>query len=388
MTSSEANPPPSKPQDTPATDYKGDWRYGAVAFVCFASLNVALNYFNAWALRKSMPDGTPSFPGFDFPFFYTMWHMMLGSLAALLLLATVTPPKVGGMPSFRQLYEYADALVPIAVCSVLSIGLNNFALTLVSLFINQVIKACGPLTTCGFEYLIAKTRYSAGVIVSVLLIVAGGIMACTHQILTSKGKEEEQLVAGILLCVIALLAASLKPVIAMLVMGDHSKSTLIKPRPKLSPQQALFYDCSLAFVMMLIVWLCLPERAQSVAYLGSDKAGVGVLVVALGASMGFLFNLSVYYFVLTTSALTSQVGANAVKIGIITGSAASMGITDPVSITGIVLEDLAIVAYVYFNYTEREKAKADDEHASGSSSKSDSSSARAPPDEKTALNPK
>ena len=115
-----------------------DWKAQALAFAVFASGNIGLNYFNSWALKKTNPDGSLASPGFVFPVFYTMWHMLVGSIASLVLLCTFTPPKEGGMPSFGQLWQYADALIPIAICTTLNVALNNVSLTIVSLFVNQV----------------------------------------------------------------------------------------------------------------------------------------------------------------------------------------------------------------------------------------------------------
>ena len=67
------------------------WRT-AVATFSFIFMNILLNIFNSWALRRS------SWPDFEFPVFYTMSHMIVTALAALLLLAYVTPAATG-MPT-------------------------------------------------------------------------------------------------------------------------------------------------------------------------------------------------------------------------------------------------------------------------------------------------
>ena len=83
--------------------------------------------------------------------------------------------------------------------------------------------------------------------------------------------------------------------------------------PKLHPTVVLFYDTGLSFCIMFVYWVCSYERANSVSYMGSH-AGMGLLIIAIGSSMAFIFNLANYYFVRLTSALTSGIGANAVKI--------------------------------------------------------------------------
>ena len=109
------------------------WRTAFATF-SFVFMNCLLNIFNSWALRRS------SWPDFEFPVFYTMSHMIVTALAALLLLAYVTPAATG-MPTLSQFWHYKEALVPVAICTTLNLGLNNLSLTLVSLFVNQAIKA-------------------------------------------------------------------------------------------------------------------------------------------------------------------------------------------------------------------------------------------------------
>ena len=54
-----------------------------IAVTAFTSANISLNIFNSWALHKG------HWPDFEFPIFYTMWHMVVTALAALMLLAFV-----------------------------------------------------------------------------------------------------------------------------------------------------------------------------------------------------------------------------------------------------------------------------------------------------------
>lgn len=310
------------------------------AIVAFTSTNIGLNIFNSWALRRH------HWPDFEFPIFYTMWHMLVTSMAALLLLATVNPAPTG-MPTRAQFWAYRHGLLAIAACTTCNTGLNNMSLTMVSLYINQVIKACAPLPTAFFSYLLAGKTFSRPVITSVAAIVLGSILANAHA-MTQKGGSENSLF-GVLICATSLLANALKPVLAMKTM-DSSNSDL----PKLAPTVVLFYDAGLSFFFMLTYWLLSSERDASLHYLEDPHTTfVGVGIVLVGASMAFGFNLAVYYFVLYTSALTSTVGANAIKILLITVSALSAGVSDFLSWFGISLVVAAMGMYAYLNFTEK-----------------------------------
>ena len=95
----------------------------ALCFLLFAAGNLGLNFFNAWALKED------KLPGFKFPIFYTMWHMIFSALASLLLMATVARPPTG-LPTWHQFWAYKGMIVPIAVLTVLNNGLNNMSLSL------------------------------------------------------------------------------------------------------------------------------------------------------------------------------------------------------------------------------------------------------------------
>ena len=224
-------------QSMMATSMMSRWQKQAVAFLCFSVFYIALNEFNPWALKAGQ------FPGFAFPVFYSMFHMLFSSMAACILLYTVAPPSCGG-PSLAQLREYGDGLMVIAICTALNVGLNNLSLTLVSLFINQVIKASSPLPTMVFEALLARKRFSLAMVVTVLVICVGCVLAPFFKLSHSASDGNSAL--GVLAVLVAMLASSLKPVVGMIYMQGTPK------RPSLSPTLLLFYDTSLSLCFMLV----------------------------------------------------------------------------------------------------------------------------------------
>jgi len=205
-----------------------------------------------------------------------------------------------------------------------------------------VIKATMPLFVCTLSYVMANKRYPTAIVVCILLLVVGSVVSNLSGF-TSSGTSTST--AGVIVCLVSLAAASTKPVVAMIVMAGTEE------RPKLAPTLLLFYDTFIAFWFMLIYWLASPERQGSIDYLGDhNKTGIGILIIVIGSTVAFAFNLGLYYYVMLTSALASAILSNAIKIVLIIVSAIMSGVTDPVSWTGISIVVLAILAYAYISF--------------------------------------
>lgn len=342
---------------TPKQSYP--WYYGFTAFCFFAAGNISLNYLNSWVQHPS-PTGIPGQgkAGFTFPFFYTMWHMLASAIAALIMQLTCNKPKTGSpYPTFSQLWDYKFQLVPIATLTVLNNGCNNLSLGLIALYMNQVIKATGPAPTAFFEFLFMGKVYNIQIYAAVTAIVVGSILANFTSILEGGTSQ----IMGVIWCLVSLLAASLRPVLQrMLIAGDKKAGAAAAaepPKPPLTVPQALFWDCGISFVGMGVVWLASDERVGSIEYLrgttGNPNSGLLALAVIAGsATIAFVFNFATYYFIMYTSALSSTIGSNAVKIFIIVVSAFTdnldTGGLDLVSWIGVITVVTSIVTYTYF----------------------------------------
>jgi len=325
-----------------------------ISLLGFSVLNVALNFYNSWLLtvRYETVDGKEvtvegpvagGGPNFNFPVFYTMWHMVASVLGASVILLFVMKPETG-FPSFKQFWDYKFALVVIAACTSLNIGCNNVSLTMVSLFLNQVIKATGPMPTMLFSVLFDGKKYGWGMILSCVAIVGATILAVPT---SSSGPSTSG--AGVIVCIISTLAASLKPVVMSIVMKGSVE------RPKLPATVVLFYDTFISFWFMLIYWLASAERTAVIHYIGNGNGAIAVGLIIAGASMAFMFNLCNYFFVMLTSALTTTVAANGVKVVNIVISAITTGISATRNWIGVALVCLALVVYAYFSYAAKGK---------------------------------
>ena len=320
-----------------ADEEKAAWKQ-VLAITFFVIFNIGLNEFNSWALTKGQ------WPGFHFTWFYTMFHMLVSAGAAYLLQWLVIKPKLGG-PTFQQAWDYKLLIIPMGICSYMMNGLNNASLSLVSLFLNQAIKATMPMPTMFFSFLFAGKSYSAPMVFVVFCLCVGSILSVWYKV-ANDVDDGTSLLVGVLMCVVGLAAASIKPVLVMMLTDGLLSDKL----PRLEPTVVLYYDCVLAFTCMLITWASLDERQESLAYLSDPETrGIGIVIIALGSVLAFLFNMSNFYFIKLTTALTSTVGGSGVKVLLILASAVQAGVNDPVSWSGVATVVVAIIVYSYLN---------------------------------------
>ncbi|KOO53115.1 solute carrier family 35 member c2 [Chrysochromulina tobinii] len=314
-----------------------------LACASFCIFNIGLCEFNSWALQKDR------WPGFHFTWFYTMFHMLVSAIAAFLLQWSVTKPAMGG-PTFQQAWEYRLLIIPMGLCSYLMNGLNNASLALVTLFLNQAIKVTLPFFTMSFSFLFANKTYSAMMIFVVFGLCVGSVLSVWHKMSAEGGSSS---IMGVFMCIIGMMAGAIKGVLVMILCAGVGP---MADKPKLEPTVVLVYDCSIAFVLMLITWACLDEREQSIAYLSDpDTRAIGLIIIAIGSSMAFCFNLSMFYFTMLTTALTATVGSSGVKVLLIVVSAVQAGVNDPVSWFGVATVVVTLCAYSYLTLHEKPK---------------------------------
>jgi len=320
----------------------------------FVGTNIALNFYNSWVLKEHKGKGAvgaglhtmgPSIegPNFNFPIFFTMWHMVAGALGCVVLMAINKPPT--GYPSFSQFLEYKN-IVLISICTALNLGCNNISLTMVSLFMNQLVKSTGPAPTMLFSVTLEKKIYGLGSYIAIITLILGtcvAVLSVTKSNAKSGDSAGGAQFLGISLVLMSTLASALKPVLQAIVMRGTAD------KPKLSAQVVLFYDSVITFCFMFIYWIASNERAGSIDYI-SQAGGEAFGICVGGALMAFTFNLATYYWIQLTSALTTIVTANGIKVLILIVSALAEKIASPVTWGGVFLVTLAICAYAYFGF--------------------------------------
>ena len=412
----------------------------AVSFLGFAGFNIALNFYNSWLLSEqtiknvTIVDNTTviteteavgwynGHPNIDFPCFYTTWHMLATVLGATIILTTVAKPSTG-FPNFAQYKLYWWQLLAISTCSVLNILCNNASLRIVSLFLNQVIKATGPMPTMLFSFLLEFKRRGPRAVRSVALRIphrcdteVSRAMACSqvrlgrdhivpvhrrrhdpcdpdgrrrqpHDVrwLTPRHHLHDRRLAQ------ARHHGDRNEGHARATKGARRRVSMPRPRqlwecshtaptssppwfatacarggktrrshdahphaPQLPPTVVLWYDGFISFFIMLLAALIL-EHEQIREYFAEGRVAATAGLILAGAIMAFLFNLSTYFFVLLTSALTSTVVANGVKVINIVISAIASHVSKVQNWLGVALVCVSLCAYAYFSYMAKGK---------------------------------
>merc|ERR1712195_248186 len=191
--------------------------------------------------------------------------------------------------------------VPHHVASLLfvtNISCNNASLVHLSLSVNQIVKSCVPLPTMILSVAFERDAngqpksYSKGVIVSLLITVLGSVLAVYG--------NPEASPFGLALVIISTLAVALWSVMSAMLLGPDSGLNAIS---------LTWYASIISFVLLFILWLCSSEREAATAYL-SSRPGDAALIILVGSSTAFVYNLVHFALIKVTSALTSAVAGN------------------------------------------------------------------------------
>lgn len=333
-----------------AGERQSSYQEVVLTFLLYAFFNIFLNWWNSWAQQPHSKEfkipivhlsSSPPCGGFTFPFFYSFFHTISSVLGAMVLMR-IRPPA-SGWPTFAQMMEYKCMITPIAACHVVNIGLNNASLVTVSLFVNQVINSLAPFPTMIAEKFFFKQNQSWPIILSVVVLCTGAAMSIKFDNSTSSQA------IGIICVIIATVASALKPVFASIVMKGGDK-------PKLEPSLILFYEQCVAMVLMGIVTIAdFPNLKEAIDYFGTELAWEGYMIIIVGSTAAFIYNLSIYYFTRAASALAVMIASNLIKVLLIALSAMQTGVDTVVQLLGIIIFFFGVCAYAYLSYRKKKK---------------------------------
>jgi drug/metabolite transporter (DMT)-like permease len=269
----------------------------------------------------------------------------MSALGSLVLLQC-NPPK-SGMPNFGQFWNYKWEIFSLGLCGAMNIVMNNASLIMIGLFVNQVLKALSPIFTMLSSYYLLNRTYSCKIIWCVLFVTFSAVAAIPLEDFTASP-------LGIVLVLISTVVASIKPVIAELVMVATSK-------PKLEPATIVFYESCFAFFLMFTYWVVQPlELRGSLQYMQTNQQK-GWIIIALGSFSAFGYNLSIYYFTRLCSALGVMIATKLLKVVLITASGVIEGDlkleepSDWIGWIGLIVFFIAVFVYAYYSWEEKQQ---------------------------------
>jgi len=194
--------------------------------------------------------------------------------------------------------DYKYRIMLLSLLFVTNISCNNASLVHLSLSVNQIVKSCVPLPTMILSVAFERDAngqpktYSRGVIFSLLITVLGSVLAVYG--------NPEASPFGLALVILSTLAVALWSVMSAMLLGPDSGLNAIS---------LTWYASVISFVLLFILWACSSEREAATAYL-SSRPGDAALIILLGSSTAFVYNLVHFALIKVTSALTSAVAGN------------------------------------------------------------------------------
>lgn len=222
----------------------------AVVIPVWLVLNIGLNSYNKWVF--SSPEAQGYGASFEFPMFYSAANMVATVIGALLLTALKLP---GTEPiSLTKFTTYWWQLCLLSIFFAISLVTNNASLESIGLSVNQIVKACTPLPTMLLSCFIEQKRYSIPVMASVAALVASACGAIPYGDPTATP-------IGLVLVIISAVAIAAKISLSALLMSKTAG-------PGFAPVTLVFYDSTLSFLFLALMWLGDPEeRDASLAFI-------------------------------------------------------------------------------------------------------------------------
>jgi len=341
-------------------------------FTGWLALNLGLNYYNKWVLSET---------DFRFPFFLTLVNKSVGLCVAITALFFKE-----GLPKPQDLAaQFSRPIVhAYGVMTALNIGMNNWSLLLITLTLNQIIKATIPLPTALLSKLVEGKTFSWHLYGSMAVLVGGVVMS-------SVGAFGAEPVLGIVVCLISVLSTA---------AWNVTSAVLMQTGVKLDAVSVLFVSGPTCIATLLFFFLIpLPafsesngnyyiENSEAVQLFSGHRrhpgqavpsAGTVVLYLAISALMGSFYDIVHGHFVKITSAVNISIVGNA-KLALLI--LLSMGLLEhtreptPLRITGILIAFLATVWYSWFKLNETTAAtRAKTADSTSSDEKSDEKAA-------------
>lgn len=312
----------------------GITRQIVMVFGTWLALNLALNYYNKFVLSKT---------DFHYPFLLTAGNKVVGFLVAV---AVMYFDK--GLPMPTELSE--QFLRPIVhlqgVATALNIGLNNYSLMLITLTLNQVLKATAPLPTALLSTVLEHKSYSWQLYGSMVVLISGCALAAW-------GDLGEESLLGILAACGSILASGLWTVLSAVLMQSG-----VKPLDAVS---LLFVSGPTCILTLLIFFFAvdLPRLMNAEPGEHRIEAWKLMLYIGIAALLAAVYDIVHNQFVKLTSSMNMAIMGNTKLALLIALSMATLEKPPTLlRLVGVVVAFVGTVWYSVFKLHEQQTKRA------------------------------
>jgi drug/metabolite transporter (DMT)-like permease len=257
-------------------------------------------------------------------------------------------PCKAGTVSWAKFSSKWKQLLLLACFRSGTIVLNNWSLVLIDLTLNKVIKSSVPVFVVIFSILVEKKKYTWQVIATLGVLSLGTVLSCLHIQGTSNNP------IGVIMAIGSAMVGGAGIVMSALLLGKESG---------LSPVELLFYFSPLQTILLFVLML-FTELSEFIVWAGDNSLSASGFIF-LGAALAFMFNLTGFCLVQTTSATTTAICGNVVVvIVIVLGSIYLHVDATPINIVGYCISVIAAIVYVAINLHQKKVCAPKDPGAS------------------------
>jgi solute carrier family 35, member E4 len=247
----------------------------AAVVLVYLILNMSINLLNKFLISRT---------GFSFPILLTLAHMTF-TLLALFPLMLTSEYRALHMPT---LSNNKKGLAIVAGCFSANLAFNNYSLTLISLSLNQMIRACIPVVTVVCAVFIENYFPTRRELASLVAITVGICVVLAEDVSAN--------VRGVCACVISTVANGI-----MMSMSGHLL------QEKLDVWRLSFYQAPIVILTLMPAYLYWESSGVADFFGESARAKSCVAIVVLTCVIALAYNAIHGLVIKVTSATTTTV---------------------------------------------------------------------------------
>lgn len=243
--------------------------------VLYLSLNMSINLLNKFIISRM---------GFSFPLAISLAHMVF-------TIAVLLPVMLSD--GYRTLHtctlrNNASGIAVIGVCFSTNLAFNNYSLTLISLSLNQMIRASIPVVTVLCSVLIERVMPTGREVLSLVVITMGLCAVLVEDVHANT--------MGVVFCIVSTVANGL--------MMSMSGALL---QEKLDVWRLSFYQAPIVVLTLLPVYMH-SEHAHVQEFVRTNAgASLTVAIICLTCGIALAYNAVHGHAIKLTSATTTTV---------------------------------------------------------------------------------